>query len=40
MYTHDVAQMLFKPPSHIWLICHFIHKVQDKSEENTVLSKY
>ncbi len=41
MYKHDVAQILCKPPSHIELICHFIHKVQDiKLEENTVLSKY
>ncbi len=30
MYTHDIALMLGKPPSHIGLICHFIHKVQDK----------
>ncbi len=30
MYTDDVAQMLCKPPSHIGLICHFIHKVQEK----------
>ncbi len=30
MFTNDVVQMLCKPPSHIWLICHFTHKVQDK----------
>ncbi len=26
MYTNDVAQMLYKLPSHTGLICHFIHK--------------
>ncbi len=41
IYTNNVEQMLCKPPSHIELICHFIHKVQDQiREENTVLSKY
>ncbi len=30
MYTNDVAQMLCKPPIQVELICHFIHKVQDK----------
>ncbi len=30
MNTHDVAQLLCKPPNHTGLICHFIHKVQDK----------
>ncbi len=30
MCTNDVVQMLCKPPSHTGLICHFIHKVQDK----------
>ncbi len=30
MYTNDVTQMLCKLPSHIGLICHVKHKVQDK----------
>ncbi len=30
LYINNAISMLCKPPSHTVLICHFIHKVQDK----------